>query len=356
MKTLRCGVSGLGRGRLFVEKLGALPGCEVVAVCDPDQGKLEAFPSLAGFTDYERFITEAGLDVLAVISPGPDHAPQSLLALQNGVHVISETPCVYSLEEAAAVAEAVKRTGLKYMLAEDYVFMGWVKRWEELVASGELGEVVAGQAEYTHDCRGIFLVDAEGRYLPWSERGEAGVHPSWRASHLPPLTYSSHTLGPLLHLMHDRCVTVSAFHSGSRTFPEAGTVDFASAVLKTEGGRVITLTNGFGVAHPFIYLIGLYGTKGSVRCMSYNYGDAEVRLYLDRDGGGWQEMPTEWFARADGRDWLIVMLEGFIESIRTDTSPPLDVFDSLDYVVPGVCAHLSAGQGGAPVAVPDYRW
>jgi predicted dehydrogenase len=355
MGTLRCGVSGLGRGRIFVEKLNATPDCEVVAVCDPNPRALEPFAGLDCYADYERMLAEAHLDLVAVISPGPDHAPQSLLALEHGVHVLSETPCVYALDEAAAIVAAVRRTGLRYMLSEDYVTMGWVQRLRELVDSGELGEIVAGQAEYTHDCRGIFAVDAEGRYLPWSEHGRADARPSWRASHLPPLSYCSHTLGPLLYLMGDRCITACGLDAGSRTFPEAGTIDFASAVLKTAGGRVIALSNGFGVAHPFIYLLGLYGTRGSVRCMSYSFGEPEVRVYLDRDGGGWQEMPMRWFERPDGRDWLLVMLEGFVDSIRRGTEPPMDVFDAMDFTVPGLCAHLSAAQGGVPVAVPDYR-
>ena len=354
MARLRCGVVGLGRGRLFVEKLAALPDCEVVAVCDPDEAKLADLAFLAGYTDYERLLAEAAPDLVAVISPGPDHAPQSLLALERGIHVISETPCVYSLEEAAALAAAVRRSGCKFMLAEDYIFMGWVERWREIVAAGELGEIVAAQGEYTHDCRGIFVVDGAGRYLPWTERAQhPDARPSWRASDLPPLKYCSHTLGPLLHLMQDRCVTAAGLDTGSHTFPEAGTVDLASAVLQTERGAVITLTNGFGLAHPFVFLLGLYGTKGSIRCVSF--GEPQVRVYTDRTGGGWRDLETEWSGRPDGQDWLTVMLEGFVRSIREDTDPPVDVFAALDYTVPGICAHLSADQGGLPVAVPDYR-
>jgi len=353
MDRLRCGVVGLGRGRLFVEKLAALPDCEVVAVCDPDESKLAALAPIAGYTDYDRFLAEANLDLIAVISPGPDHAPQSVAALRRGVHVISETPCVYSLEEAAEVVAAVRESGCRFMLAEDYIFMGWMERWREIVASGELGEIVAAQGEYTHDCRGIFVVDEAGHYLPWSARSEAGAHPSWRASDLPPLKYCSHTLGPLLHLMQDRCVTASGHHTGSHAFPEAGTVDLASAVLRTERGAVVTLTNGFGLAHPFVFLLGLYGTKGSIRCVSF--GTPQVRVYTDVVGGEWSELQTEWSERPDGRDWLIVMLEGFVRSIREGGDPPIDVYTSLDYTVPGICAHLSADQGGVPVPVPDYR-
>ena len=170
---------------------------------------------------------------------------------------------------------------------------------------------------------------------------------------MPPLKYCSHTLGPLLYLMRDRCVTACGFDTGSHTFPAAGTLDLASAVLKTEAGRVITLTNGFGVAHPFVFFIGLYGTEGSLRCVSF--GSPQVKIHLDREDGEWRDLSTEWSERPDGRDWLMVMLEGFVGSIRDDSAPPIDVFRSMDYTVPGICAHLSAERGGAPIAVPDWR-
>jgi len=356
MDTLRCGVVGLGRGRLFVEKLNAVPGCEVVAVCDSKPAALEAFAGLACYTEYDQFIAEADLDAVAIISPGPDHAAQSLIAMDHGVHVISETPCVYSLDEAQAVADTVRRTGLKYMLAEDYIYTGWVQRWGDIIAAGELGEIVAGQSEYTHDCRDIFLVGEDGNYVPWAARdAHPEATPSWRAEGLPPLKYCSHTLGPLLHFMQDRCTSVCGYQTGPHTFPAAGTIDYASAVMETAGGRVITLTNGFGLAHPFVFLLGLYGTKGSIRCVSFAFGDPQIRIYQDSEGGGWRELQMEWNDRPDGRDWIEVMLDEFVQSIRDDTEPRIGLAKSMDYTVPGICAHISAERGGERVEIPDYR-
>ena len=93
----------------------------------------------------------------------------------------------------------------------------------------------------------------------------------------------------------------------------------------------------------------------TLRCVSFNFGDPQVKLYLDRDGGSWQDMTTEWFERPDGRHWLSVLLEGFVQSIRDNTKPPIDVYESMDYTLPGICAHLSAERGGERMEIPDYR-
>ena len=99
MQTLRCGVSGLGRGKTFVEKLNQLDGCEVVAVCDPNPRALEGLGDLGCYTDYEQFITEPDLDVVAAIGPGPTHTPQALHALENGAHVIKTYFCEPDFEQ-----------------------------------------------------------------------------------------------------------------------------------------------------------------------------------------------------------------------------------------------------------------
>jgi hypothetical protein len=38
-----------------------------------------------------------------------------------------------------------------------------------------------------------------------------------------------------------------------------------------------------------------------------------------------------------------------------DTKSPIDVYNGLDYSLPGLCAHVSAQQGGKMVEIPDLR-
>ena len=351
--SIRCGVAGLNRGSRFVEAFDATEGCEVVAVCDPDPGRLPVGGNVRGYTDYGRFIAEAGLDVVAIISPGPLHFEQTLLALESGVHVLCETPCVYSVDEAAQVVRAVETTGLKYMLSEDYIWHGWVEQVRGWVEEGRLGEIVYAEGDYTHDCRGIMLADEDG-FVPFAERER---HPNakrtWRATHLPPLSYCSHTLGPLLHLMRDRAVLAVAMDAGAHTWPEVCPSDLQSALLRTERGAVIRLTNGFCLAHPFALAYSLCGTQGSVKLS--DVGGKRSMAAFDGAGGKWQPADLEWRERRDGRPHLHAVLQDFVQSVRDDTPPPLDVYASMDCVVPGLCALESARNGGQPVEIPDFR-
>ena len=45
----------------------------------------------------------------------------------------------------------------------------------------------------------------------------------------------------------------------------------------------------------------------------------------------------------------------FVEAILNDADPPIDVYRALDFTVPGLMSEISVEQGGAPVAVPNFR-
>ena len=355
MSALRAGVAGLGRGRRFVELFAQTGGCEVAAVCDVDERKLAPYAHLAAHTDFDAFLDEE-LDVVAVITPGPPHAEQSIRAMAAGAHVLCETPCVYSVAEAEAVIDCVRRTGKTFMLAEDYIWQGWVANLKTRMDDGLFGEIVYAEGDYTHDCRNLMLATDEG-FVPFAERDR---HPTarktWRATDLPPLFYASHTLGPLLHLTEDRAVSAIGLGTGCRTAPDLGATDLEVGLFETAKGSVVRLTNGFSLAHPMATYYGLCGTKGSVKMQgargrTFLWYSEEARPAMD----GWQPAPDEWLERPDGEAPLAVMVREFVHSIANGTPPPIDVYRSLDFVLPGITAHESAQRGGEKMAVVDLR-
>jgi len=355
MSKLRVGVAGLGRGRRFVDLFSQSDGCEVVAVCDPAERTLEPYGQLAAHTDFDEFVGEE-LDVVAVITPGPLHAEQSIKAMTAGAHVLCETPCVYSVAEAEAVVDCVRRTGKTFMLAEDYIWQGWVVNLKDRAEEGLLGEIVYAEGDYTHDCRDLMLATEEG-FVPYAERDRhPNARKTWRATDLPPLLYTSHTLGPLLHLMDDRVVSAVGLSTGCRTAPDLGTTDLEAGLFETEKGSIIRLTNGFSLAHPMATYYGLCGTRGSVKMQraheaTFIWYSEEARPAMS----GWQRAPEEWQARPDGENPVAAMVREFVESVVGDAAPPIDVYRSLDFVLPGITAHESAQRGGEKMAVVDLR-
>ena len=351
---LRCGVAGLGRGRQFVEILSKLPDCQVVAVCDPNPA---ARRRLGGITAHERLddLLDERLDIVAIISPGPVHAEQTLAALDRGVHVICETPCVYSIDEARAVVAKTRATGLKFMLAENFLWAGWLAVLREMAAEGKFGEIVYAEGDYTHDCRDLMLADADG-FVPYDDRAaHPEAKPTWRATDLPPIQYCSHTLGPLLRLLGDRVTSAVCLAVAGRGAPGVVPTDLESALLETALGGVIRLTNGFTVAQPMTFFYNVVGTRGAARILAA--GGTSIKCFTRTAGepDAWEDLAAELATRPDGRNPVEVMLHEFVESVRRDAEPPIPLDESMDMTLPGIVAHDSGLRGGAKLAVPNPR-
>ena len=351
---LRCGVVGMGRGKLFAKFLAENEHCELVAVCDTSAAAIADFVNIERHTDYTRFLEEK-LDVVAVISPGPVHAEQSIAALNRGANVLCETPCVYSVQEARNVTKAVGATGKSYMLAENYIWQGWCEALYAMGSEGKFGDIVYAEGDYTHDLRDIMLYDEKGK-VPYAEsEGRQGLKRTWRATDLPPIIYCSHTLGPLLHLMDDRITSAYGLAVTNRGMPGFVETDLETGLFETAKGAIIRLTNGFTPAHPFSLFYSIAGTKGSGKVL--NAGGQSGKWWSDLVEGiqGWQDMPSESLARADGKDDTAVMVDAFIQSIVDGIDPPLDLHASLDMTLPGIVAHQSGIEGGKKMDVPDSR-
>ncbi len=344
----------MGRGKLFAKLLAENEHCDVVAVCDTDPSAMADYGDVTRHTDYARSLAEK-LDVVAVISPGPVHAEQSIAALMSGADVLCETPCVYTVDEAKAVVERVRVSGRSYMLAENYIWHGWCEALRAMALEGKFGEVIYAEGDYTHDLRDIMLYDEDGR-VPYAERDcREDLKRTWRATDLPPIIYCSHTLGPLLHLMDDRIVTAYGLAVTDRGMPGIVETDLESGLFETEKGAIIRLTNGFTPAHPFSLFYSVTGTKGSGKVL--NVGGQSGKWWSDLVDGiqGWQDLPSESLSRADGRDDTAVMVDAFIQSIVDGVGPPIDVHASMDMTLPGIVAHQSGIEGGRKMAVPNSR-
>ena len=335
---LKIGIAGLGRGRTWVNNFSTHKQSEVVAVCDMDTDRLAQYPTeVSKYGDYEKFLKHE-LDVVVICTPLPEHIKHTIAALEGGKHVLCEVPAVNTLEECKQVVQTVEKTGLKYMLAENSCYSDMNLAWKEKIDGDELGKILYAEAEYVHDCRGIMR------------------HPdgslTWRAS-MPPIHYCTHSLGPLLFLLEDRCVSVTGLSTGSNIAPELGAIDLEVGLFKTERGTIIKILCGFSIErHPSFHWYVVYGTKGALESQRRYKGSG--RGYLQEIAPEREMIPheidTNAHGTAEGR-----IADGFIQSIINDTKPPIDVYEAMDYTAPGICAHLSSELDSDTVQIPNFR-
>jgi predicted dehydrogenase len=296
------------------------------------------------------------VDAVVVATPPMLHAQHCIQAMEAGKDVLSEVPAVWTLDEAKQLVEAVRRTGRQYMFAENMCYFHYLRVMERLVREGRIGELTYAEAEYIHDLRG--LLDR-----PDGLGGGIEGRPSWRVA-MPPIYYCTHDLGPVLMMMEDRAVSATGLHTGSRIAPELGSLDMEVGLFRTAKGNVVKILCGFTVERPGFHWISLYGTRGSLEMDRFAPYDRLKAFYST--GPGQQEeqeiavsmsdpaAPPEATAGGHGTSEYY-MIDDFVRCIREGSKPTFDVYDGLDFSLPGLCAHESAQRGGEVVPVPDPR-
>src|SRR5437899_7009947 len=138
-------IIGLGFGSEFIPIYQRHPQANMYALCQRSPEKLkqigDAFKVEKRFTRYEDVLADKDVDFVHINSPIPDHAPMSIAALKAGKHVMCTVPMATSIEDCRQIVELVKKTGLKYMMAETVVYAREFLFVKELYDKGELGKI-----------------------------------------------------------------------------------------------------------------------------------------------------------------------------------------------------------------------
>jgi predicted dehydrogenase len=274
------------------------------------------------------------------------HAQQSIAALRSGRHVICEVPAVMSIEEAKGLVDAVRQSKKKYLFAENCCYWAFVQTWRQMIREGRLGQVFYMEGEYVHD-QPQLMCNPDGS-------------PTWRAS-FDPIRYVTHETGPLLSMVDDRGVSVTALGSDAFSTPEYQSPNAAVALVKTVGGAVIKLLTSFRNAAEEYHRYCVFGTAGTLETKTteeVTYADlrdiphvkGRVRIPLGITEPGLSTEKTQSHGSADWR-----LLNTFVDAIAKDEPAPIDVYRALDYTLPGVCAAESVYHGGRAVEIPDPR-
>jgi predicted dehydrogenase len=144
---LRVGVLGAARiAGLAIVKPARATGTRLVAIAARDRARAAAFAAEHGVEQVLPSYADvvASPDVEAVYDPLPNalHGTWNLAAIEAGKHVLSEKPFAANAEEAADVAAAAHGRGLVVVEGFHYLYHPVNRRLHELLASGDLGELV----------------------------------------------------------------------------------------------------------------------------------------------------------------------------------------------------------------------
>ena len=300
IKTVRVGVVGLGmRGPGAVHRLCAIPGVEIVALCDLYKNRVERqtkYLTTRGkkapreYYVYEgshvpgkdeksayRALCESDLDLVYIATPWALHAPVALYAMEHGKHTAIEVPSAMTVEECWALVETSERTGRHCMQLENCCYGNVEMLSLNLVRNGVLGEILHGEGAYIHDLRSLNYLDpARGGYqgywrLKWNEKHYGNPYPT-------------HGLVPLMQAMNvnrgDRFEYLSCYATKQvgmdlyaknkfgadswqgKLAPKRG--DMSTTLIRTVNGKTIMVQHDVTSPRPYSRINLLSGTKGTL--------------------------------------------------------------------------------------------
>lgn len=91
------------------------------------------------------------IDAVSIVTPNHLHFAPAKAFLEAGIHVICDKPLTTTVEDALALAEIVRRSGLIFGLTHNYTGYPLVRQAREMIAAGELGHIRVVQVEYAQD-------------------------------------------------------------------------------------------------------------------------------------------------------------------------------------------------------------
>lgn len=367
-KGVKIGVVGGGFGRGFQWHLH--PDCKVEAVCDIRPEALQALSEVYRcgntYDDFRAMLKHPGLDAVGVFTPAPLHAWMATAAMKAGKHVISAVPAGLSVEELEQLIDTVRKTGMRYMMAETSYYRPEIITCREWAEEGKFGTIFYSEAEYHHEG----LLD-----LMYDDRGL----PTWRHG-FPPMWYPTHCTGMIVPVTRERLVEVQAVgwgdgHEVLETNRYQNPFWSATGFFKTSGGHASRVSVFWHVAAGGTERAQFYGDRRSYIFQRPEGSPDTVveilqdgKMVVDENGYAAGRVHSQKFEQPDhfeklpepmrvktghGNSHTFISHE-FVQAILEDRHPSVNIWEAVAYTLPGLVAHESALQGGEVMKIKDY--
>lgn len=385
---LQVGFIGCGaRAHQLMDATVAMPGVEVVGLCDAYTGRLERAKARTGgkaviYKDYKELLANGAIDAVFIATPDHWHKAMALEALAAKKDIYIEKPFSYTVEDGLTVMEAVKRSDRILQVGSQGVSSADMGKARELITGGKIGQVVMVRAAYNRNsASGAWLYpippNANQQTVNWDQFiGPAPKRPfdlnrffRWRCY----WDYSGGIATDLfvhlvswLHFATGAKVPKAVVATGE-TYKYKDThevPDTVNALLTYPEGFTANLTCTFNNEMGAESGLEILGTKGSLilrggsvtfkpeparednRWVVASWPEALERAYYDDPKVQAIESPFTWSPRveggveswrAEGRDDTYTHIANFFSSVRTRKQP---VEDAVFGHRAAACAHM----------------
>jgi len=144
---INIGVVGCGYwGPNLIRNFRSLTDCRVRTICDTNPQRLDylrqIYPDVETTTDYSEVLKDKSIDAVALATPVHTHHDLAVESLKTGRHTFIEKPMATTSEQCKELIGLADERRLTLMVGHTFVYTAPVLKIKELIASGEIGEVM----------------------------------------------------------------------------------------------------------------------------------------------------------------------------------------------------------------------
>jgi len=345
------------------------PNCIVEAVSDLRKDRREnlmkTYRCTKSYESLTLLLKDSKIDAVFIATPAPDHVKHAIESLQAGKHVLCAVPAALTLEDCYKLRDAVRKSGLTYMMAETSYYRQNTITVRKFYQEGRFGEIFSAAAEYNHP----------GLESLWFENGEA----TWRHG-LPPLLYPTHCTSFLISVTGERLTQVSALGWGDQSSllknnPYQNPFWNETAFFQTNKNHPFRVEVNWKGALTNAERAEWRGEKMSFISAPTESNEHTIIRSVDKEGkddAGFQIKTnvtekygqTKWWktdllpeplrhdSGHDGSHSFIT--HEFIDALINNRQPSVNIYEALAYTAPGIIAHQSALKNGEFMKIPTF--
>ena len=396
LEVVRWGFVSVGhRGLNMLTETLLLEGCEIRALCDPDDAALRQAsevvvrngqrpPSVYDAGSLRRMLDRDDLDAVMICTPWRARASVATAAVAAGKHAFLEVPAAVTLDECWALVEAAEAARKHCMMMENCCYGRDELMVLNMCRRGLFGDLLHAEGSYLHDLRS-WLMDGTRGLSKWRTREH-----TLRNGNL----YPTHGLGPVAQCLginrgdrFDYLVSVSGASRGLTEYAEQHLPpdhprrqaryicgDMNVSIIKTVRERTIVVEHDIVNPVPYSRHLVIVGTRGMFAGFPSRIA-IEGRTEIHGDHMEWDLDIAKWYAEFDHPLWTkcgelaarldkaggmghggmdFVMKWRIVQCLREGWPLDQDVYDAAAWSAIGPLSELSVARRGQPVEVPDF--
>ena len=399
---LQVGIIGTGlRGQWMTKLLLDRSDVDIPVICDIDEKMIDMVLNVFekqgrpkpkiyrdGPEDFRNMVSNEDLDGVYIATPWEWHHPMAMAAMENGCNVGTEVPAALTINECWDLVNTSEKSGKLCMIMENVNYRRDIMAVLNMVRKDLFGELLHCQGGYQHDLRHVKFNDGKGAYGGGVEFGEKGFSEArWRTQHSVDKNadlYPTHGLGPIspmlkinrgnrmLHLTstasQSRGLHEYIVKNGGEDHPNAKINfklgDVVTTVIKCVNGQTIMLSHDTNSPRPYSLNFRVQGTKGiwmkdnksiyiEGRSPESHRWEKDEPYLKEYDHPLWKRFEQQAAGSGHGgMDFFIV--RAFVEALKDDQSPVIDVYDAVSMSVIVPLSEKSIKSNSASIQIPDF--